>query len=167
MGLMGCMGCDGVYAVGLPACPVCGMVSPRYEGSEDGMPKVTIGGASNAWEEAPQVVAPSTQDAAAPSPVEVRGEPGPELADPPYAGVVTPLPQGWAPDPGAPAPAPDYGSMTQAALRDEAKSRGLPVSGSKADLGARLVEYDAADAAPVAEEAAGQQEPGAGTDGAV
>lgn len=40
--------------------------------------------------------------------------------------------------------APDYGSMTQAALRDEAKSRGLPVGGTKADLAARLAGHDAA-----------------------
>lgn len=49
------------------------------------------------------------------------------------------LPEGWNADPG-----PDYGTMTQAALRDEAKARGLPTGGTKADLAARLAGHDAA-----------------------
>jgi len=47
------------------------------------------------------------------------------------------------------AAAPDYNSMTVADLQQLAGERGLPTSGTKADLVARLVDADAA-AAPAA-----------------
>lgn len=89
-------------------------------------------------------------------PSDVRALPGevgyigpPRDAEPEPVEAAAPggvLPEGWTSDPGpaADSAVPDYGSMTQAALRDEAKSRGLPVGGSKADLAARLAEHDAA-----------------------
>ncbi len=127
------------------------------------MPKTTGAGASSAWE-----------DPVLPAPTALEGEHGPELLDLPVGDVVVPLPEGWTPDPGpAPdadygsiggkkltgssnvggellddAPPLDYGSLPHAALRDEAKTRGLPAAGSKADLAARLAEHDAAVVGP-------------------
>lgn len=146
-------GCLGI-AAGLEVCPQCG--------KESAVPKTTSGGASNAWEQAP--AEPQSGSAAA----QVQGEAGPEL-DVPAAtgGMVTPegwtqvgdgtpetfvpaeagqrdlLREAWAEMKEAAASSPDYASMTQAALRDEAKARELPVSGTKADLAARLAEHDA------------------------
>lgn len=157
MELMGCLGCDGVYAVGLPVCPHCGTVSPRYEGVEDLVPKATSGGASSAWEQAPVAEAPAAAPETAPA---VEAEPAQLVAEPVGDGAAGDAPAmvaegGYAgasnlveiqPEPAAEAVpvAPDYGSMTQAALRDEAKARGLPVGGAKADLAARLADHDAA-----------------------
>jgi hypothetical protein len=143
-------GCGVRFAVGLMRCPRCRALAPRFSGivKEDAVPRITVsGGASNpdarpgevgyvepvgaqAEGAPPQVVAPVEEDAGAP-PVEVRGESGPELAELPEGSTVS--------DSQA---APDYGSMTQAALRELAKARGLPVGGSKADLAARLAGND-------------------------
>lgn len=43
----------------------------------------------------------------------------------------------------------DYGSMSKGDLADEAKSRGLSASGTKAELAARLAGHDAAQAGDV------------------
>lgn len=107
------------------------------------MPRITVGGG------------PSNPDAL-PGEVGYMPPPGDDAA---VASGAT-APGGWtqveparearpavAEDAEPPQPdAPVYTSMTQAALRDEAKSRGLPVGGSKADLAARLAEHDAANA---------------------
>lgn len=129
------------------------------------MPTVTSGGASSAWEPerepaaggavAPHALVHVVGDGPAPLVLpEGAGSPqvvsmaGGAVADSVPGGVQ--LPEGWTADE-PPAPqggAPGYGSMTQAALRDEAKARGLPVGGSKADLAARLTEHDAGGAPP-------------------
>lgn len=152
-------GCGVRFAIGLMRCPRCQALSPRFANvvKEDAVPRITVaGGPSNAAALPGEVghVAPA-EDA---PPVQWKGEHGPELIELPAPAQV--LPEGWTADPGpdahasrAPivadpvlpgADAPDYGSLPKAALVDEAKSRELPVSGSKAELAARLAEHDAA-----------------------
>jgi hypothetical protein len=117
------------------------------------MPKITVaGGASNpdALPGETGYIAPQPAPEPEPEPeAAFEGEHGPELAPLPAPGTV--LPQGWAPDPAPTADAPDYGSMTKGALVEEAKARALPVSGSKADLAARLADHDAQGAPPAGE----------------
>lgn len=143
-------------------CPHCGTRSHLYpeqqhKQEEESMPTVTSGGASSAWEdgaepeaapgapvaaaaEAPE--APELEQGPATQAPALEGEHGPELTDLPGGGYVEP----------AAAPASgDYASMTQAALREEAKGRGLPSGGSKADLAGRLAEHDNQSAASAAE----------------
>lgn len=137
-------------------CPHCGTRSHLYpeqqrKQEEESMPTVTSGGASSAWEDGagPQAApaapvadqapaaaeAPELEQGPATQAPALEGEHGPELTDLPDGGYVEP----------AAAPASgDYASMTQAALREEAKGRGLPSGGSKADLAGRLAEHDAA-----------------------
>lgn len=87
------------------------------------MPKVTSGGASNAWEQ---------PEAAPEAPVETPAAPaGP--ADPPApAASETPAPV---------VEVPDVASMTKAQLQDHADSLGLPTDGTKADLATRITDH--------------------------
>lgn len=122
-----CSGCGCRFAVGFLACPTCRVVAPLYAGRTEGVqvPRITVaGGPSNPAAQPGEVGHVTAEPAAA----ELRGEHGPELVG---------LPDGTAVIPAA-----DYASMSQAALRGEAKTRGLPVGGSKADLAARLNEHD-------------------------
>lgn len=110
------------------------------------MPRITVaGGPSNPHAQPGEA---GYIEPADPGAWEWRGEHGPELVELPAPADV--LPEGWTADPGPAAgrlaDAPDYGLMTQAALRDEAKTRGLPSGGSKAELAARLSEHDTAQA---------------------
>ena len=96
------------------------------------MPTTTSGGASNAWEPEPEAA-----PAAAETGDEVHSAWGgaePELTQ-------DETPSGTPKDTSA---AADYEAMKAAELRDEAKARGLPASGSKADLAGRLAEHDEA-----------------------
>jgi hypothetical protein len=132
-------GCGIRFAIGLMRCPRCQAVSARFAGvvKEDAVPRITVaGGPSNAAAVPGEVGhVPPAEDA---PPGQWKGERGPELIELPAGAAV--FPAGWTQVEAV----PDYGSMTQAALRDEAKTRGLPVGGSKADLAARLAEHDAA-----------------------
>lgn len=120
------------------------------------MPKATSGGVSNAWEE----LEPGAQDATpveaaevpadaevteAPVPVET-GETGESDGSPTAEAV----PESAVPDPAVPA-VPPVASMSKAELQDHAASLGLPTSGPKADLAARIVEHVETQGAPAAE----------------
>lgn len=130
-------------ALGFMRCPRCHALTPQFAGlaKEDAMPRITVaGGASNPHALPGEVgyIEPAvTAPADAASEAVVEGFLSPDAA--------ALLPEGWNADPVPPAvpQTPDYGSMTQAALREEAKARGLPVGGSKADLAARLTDHDA------------------------
>lgn len=110
------------------------------------MPRITVAEGPSNPDAAPGEVGYTGPDVDEAPAAKVHGEHGPELvAMSPDAAVVA---------------AADYASMTQAALRDEAKTRGLPVGGSKADLATRLTDHDAAQpsaAVAVGLAAAGQQ----------
>lgn len=147
MDLMGCLGCEGTYEVGLPRCPHCGTRSPMFVGGENEMPKATTGGASNAWLEnepgyQPPVEAAPVEAAEVPADAEVT--------------AAEPTPVETGDGDGSPAEAaapvlPPVALMSKAELQDHADSLGLPISGSKADLAARIVEHHeavAADAPP-------------------
>jgi hypothetical protein len=158
--LMGCLGCDGVYAVGLPVCPECGTVSPRFEGVEDRVPKATSGGASSAWEETPVAEAPAeaspaqaapeppayvARAAVVDDPVTPSGDEAPDIAT--GSGMEV-LAAPDAPEPLSPADvAAGYTDLSYAELRAEAKARGLPAGGSAVELAARLSEHDETQAA--------------------
>lgn len=177
MALMGCLGCEGTYEIGSPRCPHCGTRSPMFVGGED-MPKATSGGASNAWEEVEAVAAEvvehveelaghgEAQAAPVPAAAEVTGEHGPEPTKLPEGDLVAPgpvstgesdgsptakaAPESAVPDPAVPA-VPPVASMSKAELQDHAASLGLPTSGPKADLAARIVEHVETQGAPAAE----------------
>ncbi len=109
-----CSGCGTRFAVGFLACPRCGTAAPLYARHAEGaqVPRITVA-------EGPS------------NPAALPGETG--YVDPGHAAEPA--------DENTPA-AVDYTSMSQAALRDEAKTRGLPAGGSKADLAARLNDHD-------------------------
>lgn len=127
---------DGVaYSVGAPACPQCGTTSHVEQGSEEHealMPKITKHGGPS--------VAPDAGGRRA-----LVAEAGPEITDL-AAGAF--IPAGRLPVEGIPAAgsehelvnadAPDYDSWTLVQLRADLTGRGLPTSGNKADLIARL-----------------------------
>ncbi len=137
-----CSGCGTRFAIGFLACPRCRTVAPLYARHMEGaqVPRITVAGGASNPDALPGEAGYVEQAAAEQNAVEIRGEHGPELTDMPPGQTVTTT---------------DYASMTQAALRDEAKTRGLPVGGSKADLAARLDEHDQ-QAATAAEDSAAQ-----------
>lgn len=103
------------------------------------MPKVTSGGASNAGEElepgAQAAEAAPVEAAQVPADAEVSPDAEPEApegggSDGPPADAET-----------APAAVPPVESMSKSELQDHADSLGLPTSGTKADLAARIVEH--------------------------
>lgn len=127
--------CGARFALGLMRCPRCRTVAPLFASrvKEEAMPRITVaGGPSNPGAEPGEVgyVGPEPEEAA--EGMHMIGEGDGHHG----ASGLTVLRE-------APEPAPDYASMTQAALREEAKNRGLPVGGSKADLAARLADHDA------------------------
>lgn len=150
MALMGCLGCEDTYEVGLPRCPHCGTRSPMFVGGEDEMPKATTGGASNAWLENEPGYQPPVESEAAP--VEAAEVPADAEVSPDEEPVTAETGVSDGPPAEAAAPAlPPLESMSKAELQDHADSLGLPISGSKADLAARIVEHHeavAADAPP-------------------
>lgn len=106
------------------------------------MPKATSGGASNAWEtpdvvDEPAAVEP-VEAAEVPADAEAVTEDGgtaPESVEESSAGD----PEGDAED--GSAPVVDVTAMTKADLQAHADSLGLPTSGSKADLAARITDH--------------------------
>lgn len=119
-----CSGCGVWLAWGLFRCPRCHTVAPLYAATvqqqreENAMPRITVGaGPSNAAAAEGEVgfIKHAEHEAA-------------EVA----AGVEADVREaaGWADKP-------------LAHLREAAKDRGLPASGSKADLAARLTEHEA------------------------
>lgn len=108
------------------------------------MPTITVtGGPSNAGARPGEV-----------GYIGLEAEHGPELTELPPGRFVEPAGAPAAADedsgsadlPPSAGPASDHASMTVAQLREAAKTRGLPVGGSKADLVARVAEHDAASA---------------------
>lgn len=151
MDLMGCLGCEGTYEVGLPQCPHCGTRSPMYAGGEDEMPKATSGGASNAWlENEPGYQAPVESEAAS---VEVAEVPADAEVTPPGAPAVETGESDGSPAETAVPVLPPVESMSKSELQDHADSLGLPTSGTKSDLAARIVEHHEAAGGAVEEPA--------------
>jgi hypothetical protein len=132
-------GCGVRFAVGLMRCPRCRALAPRFSGivKEDAVPRITVSGGASNPDARPGEVGYV-------EPVGAQAEPEASAASP----MVEAVQEDAAPPPielsGELSGTPDYGSMTQAALRELAKARGLPVGGSKADLAARLAGNDAA-----------------------
>lgn len=109
------------------------------------MPKITSGGASNAREEL-EPGAPGAEAAALVEAAEVPAdaEVGPDAE--PAAASPEPEETGGSDGPPAdtetaPAAVPPVESMSKSELQDHADSLGLPTSGTKADLAARIVEH--------------------------
>jgi RNA polymerase subunit RPABC4/transcription elongation factor Spt4 len=141
MALNVCQDCTTRFAVGLRKCPQCGSTDFQEDGAMS--PKITNhGGASIAgtevtggqWgddtepDEAPAAVVEEPEDSAGPEQAEAEGEePSPEEPE-------------LAPEPG-------YEEWTVEQLKEQLSERGLPKSGKRDDLVARLVEDDAARAA--------------------
>ena len=118
-----CGRCGTRYAVGLPFCPQCTSTDAR-EDDED-MAKITVAGGPS--------------DASLPPEPQVAGE----ASSPPAAASPAVAPP--AEEPATEAEASEWEGYTVAELRSELTNRGLPISGTKAELVARL-EADAADA---------------------
>lgn len=124
-----CRGCTAAYAPGAPRCPHCGATDPIKEDEqrarEQEMAKITV-----------------------------HGGPSDENAEPGQPGYVEPaateetteeLATGDATEESTEAPEPvDYHDFNVTDLRAELAERGLPVSGTKDELVARLEEDDKA-----------------------
>jgi len=124
-----CRGCTAAYAPGAPRCPQCGTDDPIKEDEqrarEQDMPKITVhGGRSNEDAE------PGQPGYVEPADVEETG------GDEPVTGDATEETE--APEP------VDYHDFNVTDLRAELAERGLPVSGAKDELVARLEEDDKA-----------------------
>ena len=129
MALNVCAHCTAKFAIGVPHCPQCGNADYYEEGS---MAKISRhGGATHVGTVVAAVVAAAAEAAAAE--VEDR-EAGTEPEDEPT-------------EPDGP-----YGFMLRAQLQKECTDRGLPTSGSKAELVARLAAADEAVAEAEADE---------------
>lgn len=120
------------------------------------MPKITSGGASNAREE----LEPGAPGAEAAAPVEAAEVPADAEVSPDAEPAVASEPDETGGSDGppadgetAPAAVPPVESMSKSELQDHADSLGLPTSGTKADLAARIVEHHEAVAADVPSEA--------------
>ncbi len=122
-----CTGCKTRFALGLLRCPRCQQVSPQYAANvkEMYMPKITVtAGPSNAGAQPGEVgYIKRAEHKAAEVVAEVKAEVAAEVHD-----------------------AVDWASKPLAHLREAAKDRKLPTAGSKADLAARIVEHEAAQA---------------------
>jgi hypothetical protein len=141
-----------VYAVGIPACPHCG--SSNYDEGDD-VAKASAEGGATLFVAEGQPVPDDVPDGVrlvgpgAPAPAQPETEPEAKAE----ADATPPV----SPDPGdgdgdgdgdeddGP---PDYAAYRVVDLRDLSRERGLQVAGSKAELAARLAEYDAEHAEP-------------------
>lgn len=143
MALWVCEGCTTKYAVGLVRCPRCHSTDFHEDGT---MPKISkAAGATNGVDEPapePEAVVPATEveasAAAVASAEEVEVDP---FADPfakaeaePEAGADADAEPALAEEP------IDTEAMTVVQLRDECDRRGLPKTGTKAELLDRLEE---------------------------
>lgn len=155
MALWVCRGCSCRFSVGAPACPQCGSQDHYEEGAE--MAKITVhngpssAGAhvvSGAWsdsdspDEWPAAVEPESEASAEESSANdagepVTGEPGETLGGP-----FEPLPEAVDGEQQELVSAPDYDNWTVVQLREVLAHRELPVSGTKAELIARLRAHD-------------------------
>ncbi len=157
-----CTKCPCRFAVGLACCPQCGALAPgfaaRQRRAEENMPRITVaGGPSNAQAQPGEVgyVPPEGADTAPADGVRRLVDAGYE---PEEVAAVVGLPDGGdldaagvnehadgPADGGAAAEVP-HADKPVADLKAELRDRGLPVSGSKADLVQRLIEHDQAQA---------------------
>lgn len=126
------------------------------------MPKITSGGASNAREElepgAPGAEAAPVEAAEVPADAEVSpdAESAAASPEPEETGGSDGPPADAEP---APAAVPPVESMSKSELQDHADSLGLPTSGTKADLAARIVEHHESSEAPAGESAPAPETP--------
>jgi hypothetical protein len=141
-----------VYAVGIPACPHCG--STDYSDDEGGtVAKASAEGGATSYvaegdavpadvPEGVRLVGPGAPVAEAGAAEDTKG-PSP---DAPEAEELPPDEPGrdeTEPDGDDEDGAPDYMAYRVADLRELSRDRGLPVTGSKADLAAALAAWDA------------------------
>jgi hypothetical protein len=138
-----CPGCGCRFAVGLLRCPQCQAIAPlfaeRVKEEEGTVPRITVaGGPSNAAAQPgePGYVQPEGADAPL-EPVDAAQEPAePDVSEPADGPA----------DGGDAATDVPHEDKPVADLKAELRDRGLPVSGSKEQLVARLVEHDQAQA---------------------
>lgn len=126
MSLNVCAHCTTKFAIGLPHCPQCGNADYYEEGS---MAKITRHGG-------PSYVAAAEDIAQAL--VEVVAVPAPDVAPPADVEVVDEEPAVEV------APPSKYEPWLLVELRDECVRRGLPKTGNKDELAARLTASDTA-----------------------
>lgn len=149
MALLVCEECTAKYSVGAPACPQCGSLEHHEEGSV--MPKITVhGGPSNASDPASGPVTVGKRKLEPVSlpegavVVSVDGvDQGPgEVVE--FEGDVSfkPLPEVVEDDTTEHVSEPDYEAWTKTQLQEALAERGLPTSGAKAELVARLRTHD-------------------------
>lgn len=141
-----CLGCRTVYAVGIPACPHCG-VSDYDEG--DDVAKASAEGGATHYVAEGQPVPDDLPDGVrlvgpgAPSAAEAEAKPEPEVVPDPSPDSTPPVSSAASSDPDDDEDGPpDYAAYRVVDLRDLSRERGLQVAGSKAELVARLAEYD-------------------------
>lgn len=150
MALLVCNDCGCEFAIGVRMCPQCTSENAHEKGDEMA-PKSTVhGGPSNADEEAAEwdgskpstssEKEPTTGESSSPSdplPAPTTENPSsPDLTESSSAGTTD----------GAGTAADPYDTWRKEDLGDELADRGLPVSGNKPELIARLREDDAAKA---------------------
>lgn len=133
MALSVCTSCTTKYAVGLPKCPHCGSTDHVEDGQP--MPKITVhGGASDktlAAEPDPEAVdAPESE----PAPADEAVDETPQQADEEPSSTS---------EESAQEPEPNYEDSTVEELKDLLAERGLPKTGKRDGLLARLREDDA------------------------
>lgn len=109
-----CLDCTTAYAVGVLLCPHCRSERSIEQGSDPYRGENTMAKITLHGGPSDKTLAPVEAPAAEPAPAQAQ----PEL----------------------PEPAAETGQMTVAQLREECKRRGLPASGTKAELLERLDE---------------------------
>lgn len=145
MAVWRCKKCGCLFAVGLPYCPQCTSTSVEME-DEDMSPKTTKHGGSSNVEGDAGWDGNSSPESTEP---QQTTEPRSEAGDQPPAPTMEPL---SSPDQTESSSAPStdgetadpYDGWLKEDLVDELADRNLPVSGTKAELLARLQKNDAA-----------------------
>jgi hypothetical protein len=146
MALNVCGSCTTQFAVGLKKCPHCQSTDFQEDGP---MPKITAhGGASIAGAEVTGGQwGDDTEPDETPAPAESSAEPEQEEEDGEPAAESSSAAASEEPE----EPEPGYEEWTVEQLKEQLAERGLPKSGKRDDLVARLVEDDNARTAETAE----------------
>lgn len=153
MALWRCKKCSTLFAVGLPHCPQCTSTSVEME-DEDMSPKTTThGGSSNAEGDAAWDGNSSPESTEPQQTTEQKSEDGDQPPAPTTEPPSTPAQTESSTAPSTDGETADpYDGWLKEDLVAELADRNLPVSGTKAELLARLRENDAAPADDTADE---------------